>query len=135
MKMVIFRKSKETLSNVVAYSKHALPNRPKQLELGDIILISQTIDSLVCGQKPIRYRMEFVNCSKDIEGVSKRIWGRPWKYIIDGRNCCELKQPFDIREIPNPSKKYGQGGNFVYVHTNDIKKLEDLGYLDVKAQP
>ena len=132
--MVIFRTSKETLPKVVAHCKHALPNKPKHLRLGDIILIAQTINSLNYNQKPIRYRMEFVNCFEDREGLSERIWGRHWNYIIAGRNCCELKQPFDIRKIPNPRGEYGRGGNLVYVHTDDIKKLEDLGYLETKTQ-
>ena len=132
--MVIFRTSKETLSKVVANCKHALEVRPAKLNFGDIILIAQTIDSLDCGKKPISYRMEFVNCYEDREGLSERIWGRRWKYIIEGKNCCELNKPFDIRKIPHlNTKKYERGGPIVYVDPDDIKKLEDLGYLEVKS--
>lgn len=128
--MVIFRTSGETIDEVVRHAKHALNFRPN-LTPGELILISQTKQSLPRHTEPIQYRMEFVECVDDSGHESEKIWGRYWPYLIIGKNCNSLRSPFDIcKVIKNPTKDYGQGGPIVYVNNEDEHFLESNGYLD-----
>lgn len=127
--MIIIKTSGKTIENVVLYAKHALNGKP-HLRRGDIILISQTKDSLPPYTKPIQYLMEFECCYYDHKKESKEIWGKFWPYIIEGRNCRRLKKPFDISDVQVTSKDYGRGGPIVYVEDGDIHRIKEMGLLE-----
>jgi 5-methylcytosine-specific restriction enzyme A len=129
MAMVIFKTDAGTLPGVVAHSKHALYKVPTRLEYGDTILVAQTIQSLLPGQKQIRYCMTFVRSYRDTLGESDKIWGKHWGFIVEGANLKELSRPFNIAAIRSSSKNYGQGGPVVYVHPLDEKAIKSGGYL------
>lgn len=128
--MLIIRTSGKTIENVVRHAKHALKKQPQRLSRGDIILISQTKDSLPPYIKPIQYLMEFERCYDDQEKESRQIWGKSWPYIIEGRNCRQLKKSFEISEVQVTAKDYGRGGPIVYVEEADIRALKEKGLLD-----
>jgi hypothetical protein len=128
--MIIVRTSGETIGKVVQHAKHALNGRPR-LSPGEFILIAQTKNSLPHRVKPIQYCMEFESCIYDRDRESQKIWGKFWPYLILGKNCRPLKNPFDICEvIKNSCKDYGRGGPIVYVDQADEKYLIQNGYLD-----
>jgi len=127
--MIIVKTSGKTIENVVRHAKHALNCQPR-LKRGDIILISQTKDSLPPYRKPIQYLMEFERCYYDHKKESNEIWGKFWPYIIEGRNCRQLKKSFEISAIQVTEKDYGRGGPIVYVEEADVRKIKELGLLE-----
>ena len=127
--MVIVKTSGKTIGKVVHHAKHAL-NGHLRLRRGDMILISQTKDSLPAFAKPIQYIMEYEYCYYDREKESKRIWGKFWRYIIKGRNCRRLRNPFDISDVQVTAKDYGRGGTIVYVEPDDIRVLNEKRLLE-----
>lgn len=127
--MLIIRTSKETLPKVIKYCKHALAVKPK-LSQGEIVLIAQKKGTLSPGDKPIKYIMEFSGIYPDNNGESKRIWGKHWRYILDGRNCHKLKKPFDISDVQVSSHNYRQGGPFMHIAQEDIDFLYKEGFLE-----
>lgn len=128
--MLLLKTSKDTLPKVVETSKHALMAHP-DVSPGELVLIAQTKDDLSPGEKPIRYRMEIVRVYEDRDGESERIWGRHWTYIVEGRNCVQLKNPFDISETQVTGKNYVTGGTFFYIEKADAEALMNEGYLDI----
>ena len=127
--MIIIKTSGKTIGNVVRHAKHALNGQPR-LRRGDIILISQTKDSLPPNTKPIQYLMEYERCYYDKEKESQQIWGTFWPYIIEGRNCRPLKKSFEMSEVQVTAKDYGRGGPIVYVEDADIRVLKEMGLLE-----
>jgi len=127
--MVIFRTSPETISEVVRLSKHALDRRPR-LRRGELILISQTVAKSRDGKPPIRYLMEFVRIYPDSKEESTKIWGKQWRYIVEGEKCRPLKHPFNIQHYQTSNQNYAQGGPFVYVDPVDEEVLKNRGLLD-----
>ena len=127
--MIILKTSGQTLPGVVQYAKHALEVRPNA-RLGDLLLISQTVDSLPPGQKPIQHAMEFVRYYEDRRGESEQIWGKQWKYIIEGRKLRSLSTPFQMRDIQVTDTNYLQGGPLVYVHPKDARCVIEAGLID-----
>ncbi len=127
--MIIFRTSADTIHNVVKLSKHALASQPKLSE-GELILISQTITDSTGSKPPIRYIMEFVRIYEDLLGESNEIWGRQWRYIIEGKNCRRLKRPFNIGVFQVSNQNYAQGGPYVYVLPEDEEIIREKGLLE-----
>jgi 5-methylcytosine-specific restriction enzyme A len=126
--MIVIKTSGKTIENVVRHAKHALSCQPR-LRRGDIILISQTKDSLPPYTKPIQYVMEFERCYYDREEESRQIWGEFWSYILECRNCRQLNKPFEISDVQVTEKDYGRGGPIVYVEEADIRALKEKGLL------
>jgi hypothetical protein len=127
--MIIFRTSPETIREVVRLSKHALASQPR-LKPGELILISQTVADSRDGKPPIRYVMEFVRIYPDSKGESKKIWGKQWPYIVEGKNCYPLKYPFSMRQYQISNKNYAQGGPYVYVAPADEQVLRQRNLLE-----
>jgi len=100
---------------------HATDGRPYNTNPGDIILIAQTKNTLLAGQKPIRWIMNFVSIEEDIENLSDKIWGKHWRYIIHGENVRPI-EPFDIDEIKVTSKKYGP----IQTHCSVLPEDEEI---------
>jgi len=128
--MLVVRTHASTLPNVVKHAKHALDALPRDLRRGDLILIAQTRDTLSPGQKAIRFVMEFKRAYPDRGGESKRIWGKQWRFIIEGTGCRCLRRPFDLRDICISGRDYGQGGPYMYVDPRDEAVLQAEGYLE-----
>ena len=74
--------------------------------------------------------MEFHSICVDELKESQEIWGKDWRYIVYGKNCRLLKQPFDMRKIPDLTRRYGRGGPYVYVAQEDERYLMEQGMLD-----
>jgi hypothetical protein len=127
--MILLKTSGQTIDKVVEHSKHALARLPSIVR-GELILISQTEDSLRHGELPVRYVMEFVRCFEDNSGETLRIWGRRWKYIIEGTNLCRLKKPFRMSEVQVSGKNYGQGFVLFRIEPEDERHLQKSGYLE-----
>ncbi len=127
--MIILRTHPEHVPRVVELSMHALARAPK-LSSGDLILISLAIAKTSDGLPPIRYVMRFDKIRADRTGdLSRQIWGKKWPYLLYGRDCRELRQPFDIRDHQVSDNNYGQGGPFVYVSPADEAVLAQRGLL------
>jgi 5-methylcytosine-specific restriction protein A len=58
-----------------------------------------------------------------------RIWGKTWKYIIEGRDIYPVKE-FDIRRVQVTNENYGQGAiRFAYICDEDERAIREGGYL------
>jgi hypothetical protein len=122
LRVVILKTTRDTLDAVVKHAKHA-QHTSLNLPRGDIILISQTEDTLQPGHLPIQYRMQFERCYPDRDHESVRIWGKYWPYIVEGSNCRQLRRPFKMNDIRVTNKDYGRGGVRVYVDQQDVTVL------------
>jgi 5-methylcytosine-specific restriction enzyme A len=127
--MIILKTSQDTIGEVVRHSKHALKMRPN-VKQGELILISELKTKLPPHRKPIQYVMEFEECHEDRQQESLRIWGRHWRYVINGGNCRPLKTPFDISTVQVTNKDYGRGGAVVHVNDDDAQVLILMGLLE-----
>ena len=125
--MYIFRTHPENIAEVARLAKHAL-ERPPHTALGERILISKTLDS-TDGLPPIRYVMTYVRTVPDVNDESVAIWGRNWPFIVECKDCRELKSYFDIRSIQVSDWEYGPGGPIVHVHPADEYEMDRLGLL------
>ena len=125
--MYIFRTHPENIESVVRLRKHALDRKPA-LEIGDRVLISQTIAD-GDGLPPIRYIMRFFRTLPDIHNETFAIWGKKWPYIMEFDTCHRLIKPFDIRDVRVSNHNYGPGGPIVRVHPADEYQIERLGLL------
>ena len=128
--MLLLKTSKDTLPKVIETGKHALMARPEYTP-GEIVLIAQTKEDLGSDEAPIKYRMEIVQIYEDKNNESESIWGRHWKYIVEGRNCVQLKNPFDIVDVQITDKNYITGGTFFHIERADAEALMKGGFLDI----
>ena len=128
--MLLLKTSKDTLPKVVETAKHALAARPDYVP-GELALIAQTKEDLRVGEPSIKYRIEIVRIYEDKDNESDRIWGRHWKYIVEGRNCLPLKNPFDIADIQITDKNYVTGGTYFHIERADAEALMKGGWLDI----
>lgn len=103
--LLLLKTSGETIGNVIRHAKHAT-NAIPNAQPGDLLLIAQTISSLELGEKQIRYVMTFKGYRLDTQGESQRIWGKQWKYMIDGYDVTEVPG-FDLKDIQVTNKNYG----------------------------
>jgi len=125
--MYIFRTHPEHIPQVTRLMKHALDRKPG-LEIGDRVLISQTIAD-GDGHPPIRYVMTYFRTLPDLHDETVSIWGKKWPYIMEFSSCRELSKPFDIRDVQVTTHNYGPGGPIVRVHPADEYAIEQLGLL------
>lgn len=106
-------------------------NMKLRLNPGDVILFAQSRGTLEPGQPPIRYRMSFVRFSESAEEESQKLWGKSWRYMVEGDECRALRKPFDIRHVQVSKKIYDQLGP-VYLDPEDHSILEAGGYLETE---
>lgn len=106
-------------------------NMKLRLDPGDVILFAQSRGTLEPAQPPIRYRMTFVRFSDSAEEESQRLWGKRWRYMLEGENCRPLRRPFDIRHLQASRKMYDQLGP-VYLDPEDESVLESGGYMETE---
>lgn len=127
--MIIVRTHPDHVAAIRKESKYALASRPS-LAPGDLILISEKNISVKRARPKIRYVMEFVSFERDHVGETERIWGKRWPYLVIGRNCRELKQPFDMKKVQVSGLEYGRGGPYLYVADQDEESLKQRGLLE-----
>ena len=130
-RIIILKTDSTHVEGVRRNAKHATDVPPRNLSPGDIILIQVTVLSSNNPEPVIRYRMEFVRCYEDKMKESDNIWGRHWRYIVEGRNLKNLLHPFDIRKLQTSNVSYGQGAiKYVYVRPQDAVILRARRLLD-----
>ena len=132
--MILLKTSGKTIGKVVEEEKHALTRCPSVVR-GELILISQTEDSLRSRELPVQYAMTFVRCYADTSGESLRLWGKRWPYIIQGENCRRLKRPFRMSDVAVSGKNYGRGFTIFNVDPEDEDYLAKHGYLETVSEP
>jgi hypothetical protein len=91
----------------------------------DILLLAEIQDH---GSSVVRYAMRFREQILDEKGKSKALFGRRWRYLIEGNDCHELSR-FSPQERKVTSKNYGQGGPMVYVASKDAEAFRKAGLL------
>jgi len=102
--MLLLKTSKATIGEVVRRAKHASNTRPNA-EAGDIVLIAQTKSTLKPDEESIRYIMTYEDSRIDESNESQRIWGRHWKYLINGSNVMEIPG-FNIEDVQVSKRNY-----------------------------
>lgn len=107
--MLLLKTDDRNITGVRKYAKHATDDCPRDLVPGDLLLVQVTYASMTVPVSRVKYRMEFVRCYEDTAGESRKIWGHSWRYIIEGKNFCTLRYPFDIDSVRVSRKNYGQG--------------------------
>lgn len=103
--MILLKTSAETLDNVLKHQKHASKSKI-QYELGEIILIQQTVNTLSSPEeKTIRWVMNCKNIYPDLNNESDSIWGQHWNYIIQGENLRAV-DGFNITDLQVSTHNY-----------------------------
>jgi hypothetical protein len=127
---VIIKTQLRQYRDVLRRQKHATDEPPILLGKGDIVLIhregtGRTVPPMVT------HAMDCVRIYRDTKGESLAIWGRSWKYIIEGSNLRPLPKPIPISRFGRASgKNYGKGAQkFVYVESADLEDLRAEGLL------
>ena len=126
-RLILLKVSGENLSVVMKERRYAT-NRAYRLEPGDLILFAENRSTLTPGERSIRYCMEYAGTRLDEANESDRLWGKHWKYIIDGRNVRQLSEPFDMRTEQVSKKNYQQAGP-AYLDDEDVAALKSKGLL------
>jgi 5-methylcytosine-specific restriction protein A len=130
-RLIILKTDSGNIEGVRKHAKHATDVPPRHLEPGDLILIQVTVLSSNNPAPVIRYVMEYVRCYEDRSDESGRIWGRHWRYIVEGARLKNLLRPFDIRTYQVSKVSYGRGAiKYVYVRPEDAAILRQRGLLE-----
>lgn len=124
--MVILKTHSTNLARVVEVQKHALRGRLKNAQPGDLLLLAEIRDD---GPTVVRYGMRLKRQRRADPGETEALWGKHWKFIIEGEGCCELNRPFDPQQTKVTSTSYGQGGTLVYVAAEDAEAFRRAGLL------
>jgi hypothetical protein len=128
--MLLLKTDDQHVVGVRRHAKHATDGEPRELRAGDTLLVQVTYASMAAPVSRVRYAMTFVRCYEDRAGESKNIWQHQWRYIIEGKNLCTLRHPFDIDDVKVSSKNYGQGViRFAYVDPADEAEIRRRGHL------
>lgn len=128
-RMLLLKTDKSNLLGVVTNQKHATDAVPTDLVPGDWLLI-QT-DATTREEAKVRYIMDFVKIYEDTLGETTKIWGRPWRYIIQGGNIRKLKNPINVNARSITKKSYGQGAiKYAYIDPRDAEEFMKKGYLE-----
>ena len=104
MTLLLLKTSGQTIDQVVKNAKHATNTQPNAT-VGDLILIAQTKTTLKPGQKSIRYVMTYKGSRLDTGSESVKIWGKKWKYMIDGYDVIQIPG-FNIKDVQATKKNY-----------------------------
>lgn len=122
--MLLLKTTTEHMDGVRKNSAHASDGVPRDLQIGDWLLIQVTSGPPGNEVQRVKYAMRFASCDADTTGESQRIWGRQWKYLIRGIDFRQLKRPFDIEDIQVSQANYGQGViRFAYVAPADEAEI------------
>lgn len=122
-RLVVLRTLPENFDGVIQTSKHALDGR-LAAEPRDILLIGHS------GQ--VTHAMRFRCQRPDTSGETEKIWGRRWRFIIEGDDLCKLIRPFSPQQerVTEVSRKnYGPGFALFYVLDDDARAFREGGLL------
>ena len=128
--VIILKTTSDHAKGVRTHRKHATDVPPVDLAAGDDVLVQVTFLTARGGPPTVRYRMRFVRCYPDIHNESDAIWGQHWDYIIECRDLCVLRRPFDIQQVQKSAKDYGAAVRYVYVDPVDETAIRAAGLLD-----
>ncbi len=106
--ILLLKTDDRNISGVRKHSKHATDGIPKELRVGDLLLVQVTYASMTVPVSRVRYRMTFVRCYEDAAGESYKIWGHRWRYIIEGKYFCTLRYPFDLDSLKCLTRTMGR---------------------------
>jgi hypothetical protein len=123
--VVVLRTAPENIPKVIEHKIHALNGRLVRAKPGDLLLIAERQR---VGPAIAKYGMLLQEVRPDVSQKSKEIWGKQWKYIIEGRDLVALAMPFSPHEIA-PLSGYGAGGPFVYISPDDAEEFRRRGLL------
>jgi hypothetical protein len=128
--MLLLKTDDLHFDGVRRHRKHATDGIPQALSAGDTLLIQVTYSSMAVPTSRVKAAMTFVRCYEDGTGECKSIWGRNWRYIIEGKDWCTLRKPFDVDDVKVSSKNYGQGViRFAYIDPADEAEIRRRGLL------
>src|SRR5262245_50377489 len=128
MRMIVLKTRGEHLDVVVRSGKHATDALPRDVALGDIVLLAQTREGLAYNQKSIEYAALYGGWYEDEDGETDGLWGRHWRYIIKLDNIVRLETPFALPEVQVSAKNYGKGViRYAKVDKADAEKIVSIG--------
>ncbi|MGB0087716.1 MAG: hypothetical protein WBP94_20360 [Rhodomicrobiaceae bacterium] len=107
--------------------KHALKYRIKNAKTNDLLLLAEIQSQ---GPAVVCYGM-WLKCQRPAErGETDKIWGKEWKFIIEGQGCDSLPRFSPEREKVS-LKNYGKGGGgtVIYVLPEDMNAFREKGLL------
>jgi hypothetical protein len=123
--MIVLKTKSERIPAAMANMKHARSQYFRHAKPGDQILLYLTKNSREEGELPIQWVTEFVSMVPDTNNESTKLWGRPWKYIINFTNPRKL-EPFDPVEMGLTSRVWDGPWSFAYLDDpRDQKKVLD----------
>jgi 5-methylcytosine-specific restriction protein A len=129
--VILFKTDAKHMFGVRKYARHATDAVPRELVPGETILLQVTVLSARSAAPKIKYVMTFVKSYPDETGESDRIWGRHWRYIVEGVDLYELKRPVDMRQVNESGTNYRRGAvKYVYVHPKDEQAILASGRLE-----
>ncbi|BCM16352.1 hypothetical protein [Mesorhizobium sp. J8] len=123
--LIILKTTKQHFIGVTEHQKHALRGRMTKAHQGDVLIIAEIQDN---GPAVAKYAMQFKQQYADHVGQSEVIWGKRWRFIVDGEKGCWLSKPFAPAAL-KPDGPYAQGGTLVYVPTADAIDFIAAGHL------
>lgn len=129
-KYVILKTQRLQYRDVLSHQKHATDQPPIRLSRNDVILVHCEANGRTVPPR-VTHAMDCVRVYRDTARESLRIWGRSWKFIIEGSNLRALPKPIPISRFGRASgKNYGKGAQkFVYVEDADLADLRAEGLL------
>ena len=126
--MIVLQTRPEHLKAVIEKSKRALNGVMKCVRAGDVLLIAESPPPRNAPQ--IWYAMRYRRMYPDSRRESEAIWGKRWRYIVEGEDCQLLDHPFSLKDVQVSAKNYGQGAiSFTYLDDRDAKLLIDRSLL------
>ncbi len=130
--MILLKTDESHMEAVRKNRKHATDGAPQNVRPGDFLLIQVTSGQPGNETRRVRYAMRFKRCYKDTTGESKRLFGKSWKYIIEGDPATfRMLRGFDIEDVQVSGANYGQGViRFAYVDPADEAEIVRRGLLD-----
>lgn len=128
--MLLLKTREEHMDAVRRSRQHATDAEPRDVKIGDFLLIQITAGPPGNETHRVKYAMRFARSEPDKAGESRRIFGHQWQFLISGSEFRILRRPFDIEDIQVSGKNYGQGViRFAYVDPLDEAEILRRGLL------
>ncbi len=124
--IILLRTHPENLKRVVEVQKHALKGQLTRAQPGDLLLLAEMRTS---GPALATHAMWFRNQRLAKPGETEMLWGKSWRYVIEGEDCRTLDNPFSPQEAKVSSENYGRGGGVVYLAVEDADEFCRRGLL------
>ncbi len=122
--MLLLKTREEHMAAVRRSRQHATDAEPREVRVGDFLLIQVTSGPPGNETHRVKYAMRFMACTPDRTGESKSIFGHQWQFLISGSEFRIIRRPFDIEAIQVSDKNYGQGViRFAYVDPLDEAEI------------